>query len=1401
MGRSICVTLLLAWALGCSSSNEPAGETSSSISQAVESQVGEEQVQLAVSLPETVTLGRVAVAASQSLAAADRVKIFGDVSIASGSGTLGVEANTGSVFVRDDLTLRDRAHVVGRVTATSIHPGSAVVVDGGVTLQPASAAPVSIAWTVSVGTASLGAVVLEPDRKRDLPPGKYGAFLVKSRSTVTLHSGVYLLDDFTLEPQAKLRIDDRDGPVQVVVRGNFTYRGQIVSAIGETPQLLFGVQGSSVVVEAPFTGALLAPNAQVRFQAALPDGHKAFVYGAQVSLEPETKIYRLPFDWSTVVGTDFDPIPPDAIVRDIGEGDLAVSVNIPADSSGPRSSSGSTPNPGPFRIRDKYTVAGGIIGNGKATFRFRLGNGSWTTCVYRGQSSSAAPTTPDELLKGTLLVLQSCSDGLPADAWRSGDQFDLTVEPSPGYHVIVDAPLLRPEACDDSMEMLTVAKTHEMRAQFDWSKATKVDGQNPDGTPTLFYAWVYVRNKAEALNLKKLYIHVLPRPLFDEELVKFGGRCGTFTNPGDGTGMFVPVLLPGKTYNKLIDALTSHDVSGDKTIFEAVILRTDVPPAARNPNGSVSLQALKAANFHYLDYEPSPFAPAASMTLDGGGSKILVDAVAWVGQAARDIGETITGILGDIDQAFRGGGIDITFHFRAITRDTSFGNQAMVRNWGTYAGSNLGAAGMQAKIIQKTLGIVPITQHADTNINGKVTVEASPGADVRRSGLCVELRTKAALVTDFLMPNEICDLRGYIDDKDPTTAQEVKKKFKFAFEKSAVYDLHIDNTRMSGLYQSDDVYRYGKMVMDFEAPRARILSGYWAATFASRDGTRLFTPCLNFPNTLSDMLMGAGGVAGGLAGADIGSIIPAIGTLAGTAVGAAAGAAFGAVVGQSDIVMTLKSDLRRSRGVMSHEYGHYEFCSLLFAANPLAVDHLIWANIIAGDDTNLPLRYTNEAVADFFMGQVTSGSNYQWMENSHRSDSDDRYCANDKADCWDHNYFDNSNGTENIGRVASLLMDLFDGHGGDRSANVPNNGNGWQACAEPPVASPAACSTRADCGSGEVCGVDASGNSVCLCNTLTFRNVNGYGDEDRTSKAGIPERVHMSGKEMKGLTKRLASGMGAFIQYNTKEGFEAGGNALDEPELRGAINATMVEAKANWCDRCVVLALHDTKLNKTPKVKLNAATLYSACSSDPGLVAALAEPPPEPHLRINSLDCSPCGPNEVSSPEGVCIPCLVGEVVGNSCNKCQADVVLDGGTMWITAAFDVNTPTAGDNCPETFWVEIKNPNDFFVSNAASVLEASVRPNSPTATTCGHAWSLSMGMPDPATGYFTQTSVTSTGSFIGCSGPGLCLPSCEGTPLMTLAAGQATGGVVRFGTPVVPDGWISFQGQRNGGGAN
>ncbi|HKO53543.1 MAG TPA: hypothetical protein VJV79_37800 [Polyangiaceae bacterium] len=268
-----------------------------------------QQIQLSFMLPAAAVLDSTVVGAAKSVRIADRSQLFGDLVTNGGAAVLAAGVKVGNLLVNGDATLGSGSQVFGNVAAQHLIKSASATVSGTVTESDAPPPTAPVKWTVTVSTTSLGDINLGPDQSRDLAPGRYQRFSVKSRSTVTLHSGVYRLADFLLEPQARLVIDDSNGPVQVIVDGNFTYRGAIIAGHLPFPQLLFVVRGTVASVEAPFVGALLAPGADVRLQASLPEGHRAFVFGSTVALEPDTKVNALPFDWPSV-GSDFVPKPP-----------------------------------------------------------------------------------------------------------------------------------------------------------------------------------------------------------------------------------------------------------------------------------------------------------------------------------------------------------------------------------------------------------------------------------------------------------------------------------------------------------------------------------------------------------------------------------------------------------------------------------------------------------------------------------------------------------------------------------------------------------------------------------------------------------------------------------------------------------------------------------------------------------------------------------------------------------------------------------------------------------------------------------------------------------------------------------------------------------------------------------
>ena len=232
----------------------------------------------------------------------------------------------------------------------------------------------------------------------------------------------------------------------------------------------------------------------------------------------------------------------------------------------------------------------------------------------------------------------------------------------------------------------------------------------------------------------------------------------------------------------------------------------------------------------------------------------------------------------------------------ALTRDAAFLSTApgaakesvIKRAWGDASNQKLGAPGLQVSVLQKFLGsFIPETSMGRTGGNGQVSIKAVDGGSIRgATGLCIELANDAARVIGdsiFFLPVEICDFRAF-NANDPTGSQ-VPGDFKLQIT-SNPQAVHIDNTMLSGIYQGDDVYRYGQRVIGMSVKRANILTGYWADTIAPsrHDDTLgnhkgLFAACLNFPNIVSDVALGVAVTGGAIAGSVAGPLGTVVGSL------------------------------------------------------------------------------------------------------------------------------------------------------------------------------------------------------------------------------------------------------------------------------------------------------------------------------------------------------------------------------------------------------------------------------------------------------------------------------------------------------------------------------------------
>jgi hypothetical protein len=181
----------------------------------------------------------------------------------SGTGNthLGVHAQSGDVLSRGPIRLDDRAVVttIAR-SAGAVSQGSQVVV-GTVLMNSPMTFPAP--FSVTPGSFGTTAVTVSRGQTRTLTPGSYGNVTVYSGGRLNLSSGVYRFAQFDLEPQAILGLAQASGPIQIQVQSNLIWRGTQTLMSGNIAGFTLAYFGTNIApFEQPFTGVLVAPNAQ-----------------------------------------------------------------------------------------------------------------------------------------------------------------------------------------------------------------------------------------------------------------------------------------------------------------------------------------------------------------------------------------------------------------------------------------------------------------------------------------------------------------------------------------------------------------------------------------------------------------------------------------------------------------------------------------------------------------------------------------------------------------------------------------------------------------------------------------------------------------------------------------------------------------------------------------------------------------------------------------------------------------------------------------------------------------------------------------------------------------------------------------------------------------------------------
>lgn len=243
----------------------------------------------------------VALFASGSLTVNDRAEVrsssggFGRIANSgTDTVTIGADAKVGAIQNRGTTVLRDRARIQGDLESQGTVTGlnQATVEGDVVSATSLESFPVELNVQFPDGGADAS---LEPDRERSLEPGRYRNVSVKSRSRLLLRSGIYYLDALGVEPDAKLVLSTRSGPVYLYIKNQLTFRGSVQTDRGTDDGLFIGYLGSgSAPIERAFSGTIVAPNGEL-ILAQGGGSHAGSFFAKRIEVRPDVIVRHVPF--------------------------------------------------------------------------------------------------------------------------------------------------------------------------------------------------------------------------------------------------------------------------------------------------------------------------------------------------------------------------------------------------------------------------------------------------------------------------------------------------------------------------------------------------------------------------------------------------------------------------------------------------------------------------------------------------------------------------------------------------------------------------------------------------------------------------------------------------------------------------------------------------------------------------------------------------------------------------------------------------------------------------------------------------------------------------------------------------------------------------------------------------
>ncbi len=503
---------------------------------------------------------------------------------------------------------------------------------------------------------------------------------------------------------------------------------------------------------------------------------------------------------------------------------------------------------------------------------------------------------------------------------------------------IVDYAFIGPEDGGDSLPALdspfTPEETTELRSGFDWSETVELPETDDEGRPTLYYTIILVATREQADVLKLARVYHDPMPLFPEELEPWDeAGPGTVDFVGDDHGTFVFAFLPGAVYNEI--RRTALD---GEPVFEVVRLR-DVPdPAARLPAGYLDLDVLieRGCTLGFPDEELEAELAGSGAPLATAEPKffgLIVRAIIWIGQQIADAFQQLVTVF----RLKR----DFSFRMRVVNSDALFfggpperpetiarHDQILRQGWGQHVGRPLVPRGAEI-VVRTNLGITI----RDLRSTGEVAMRIPRD---KSFSIFLRLRNDAATITaGGVWARRVLLGRGNFGESDRSKPVHVVRDI---LDRS-VHELTL-------LTEARD---FAGRQLGHWPRRAIVVDGP-----VDSETRQSSTPCWSFFGFGTTAF---GGGRGWSLAAGVFSIF-------------------------SDWDMVIRDDDGASRGIVTHEYGHFVMCDMFRdvsrrdfgrAYGEVIQDATASRGLVyPGDEA----RIVAEAWADFYAAQVVGGTNY-----------------------------------------------------------------------------------------------------------------------------------------------------------------------------------------------------------------------------------------------------------------------------------------------------------------------------------------------------------------------------------------------------------------------------------------